>query len=641
MRITYRALTLSFIIVLLPVISAAKIDSSANNLSDSSLTTERTSKKTVQPDTLPAPIKSVELDQIEIKQNRFTFRFAEAARNMAVIRPAERNDLPSIGLAELLGTVSGVDIRRRNPVGIQADIGIMGGTFEQTQVLLNGIKMSDPQTGHHMMNLPVNLQEISQIQVLKGPGARIYGQNAFTGAVNIITEIPPERGLRLFGYGGAFDSFGGRASISIPSGELRQLISLSHDLSDGYRHNTDYELTNLYYQGELSAGPGRFELLAGYSDRSFGANSFYASEDFEDQWETVQTSILSFDYRAEGDNWELTPRIYWRRNDDEYRLIRHQPEIFQNFHTTNVLSAETHSVVRHRYGRTGLGVEVRNESIESSNLGNHNRDHFGFYAEHRIEPTPRFDLTPGVYVNWYSDYDWNAFPGIDLRLALAERWHLFANAGLSYRIPTYTDLYYEGPTNIGNPDLEPEQAITWEAGLRYLSSSWMAHVSFFRRHADRLIDWVRESSDDPWQPRNFHEVTTTGLDLQFELAAARIAGIPYLERLHAGFTILDSNILNNGDLESQYTLSHLRYQMTAGFTWAPYSRMHHSVTWRYTDRLTLDSYHLIDSRLHWMQSGWGVFIEAVNLTDTEYREVNLVPMPGRWLRAGINLELGF
>src|SRR5699024_3897839 len=111
--------------------------------------------------------------------------------------------MPVRSVSELLGYVAGVDVRRRGAQGAQVDIGLHGGTFDQTLVLLNGIKVIDPQTGHNMMNLPVSLADIKRIEILKGPAASVYGVNAMNGAINIITRQPDKSGGMVHTYTGS------------------------------------------------------------------------------------------------------------------------------------------------------------------------------------------------------------------------------------------------------------------------------------------------------------------------------------------------------------------------------------------------------------------------------------------------------
>src|SRR5690606_4557270 len=137
----------------------------------------------------------MDLEEITIQENRMKIPFNEVSRNIQVIQRREIETTPARSLQEVLSFVPGVDVRQRGVSGTQANIGIRGGSFDQTLMLLNGIKLTDPQTGHHMMNIPLPLQGISSIDVLKGPGSRIYGQNAYAGAINIITSLPYTKAL--------------------------------------------------------------------------------------------------------------------------------------------------------------------------------------------------------------------------------------------------------------------------------------------------------------------------------------------------------------------------------------------------------------------------------------------------------------
>ncbi|MCK5104996.1 MAG: TonB-dependent receptor plug domain-containing protein, partial [Cyclobacteriaceae bacterium] len=176
---------------------------------------------------------TIVMSDLVISGNRISTPFSEASRNIQIITSEDIRRNPIQSIPEILSYSPGLDIRQRGPMGVQSDIGIRGGTFEQTLILLNGIKLTDPQTGHHVMNIPIPLDNIQQIEVLKGPGARIYGQNAFAGAVNFITRVPDIQNIGIRAYGGSFGSYGGNLSLSLPLGNYKQYISLSRDASDG------------------------------------------------------------------------------------------------------------------------------------------------------------------------------------------------------------------------------------------------------------------------------------------------------------------------------------------------------------------------------------------------------------------------
>ncbi|WPP52344.1 TonB-dependent receptor [Catalinimonas niigatensis] len=580
---------------------------------------------------------TIELNNLNITENRMQTPFSESARSIYVVSRQQLEQAPVQSLNEVLSYVPGVDIRQRGPAGVQADVSIRGGTFEQTLILINGIKMSDPQTGHHLMNLPLDIDNIERIEVLKGPGARIYGQNAFSGAINIITKVPAEPMAVISGYGGAFETFGGNVSVALPGESYGQYVAVSHDQSEGYRENADYKITNAFYQSYLQLEEGKVNFMGGYTQRAFGAQNFYTTA--YEEYEEVNTLFLSADYELKKNNWTLQPRIYWRRNHDNFILVRSDPDFFNNLHTTHVGGAEVHSTYRSKLGLSGIGLEYRYEDINSTNLGERNRNTAGIFAEHRFYLFDRLDLTPGLYLNWYSDYGWNLFPGLDASYEINTKLKAFANIGRSFRIPTYTDLYYQGPDNIGNDQLEPEDAITYEGGFKYFSGDFWGQLSYFKRDASNLIDWVRSNDTQPWQPQNFYNVDIQGIEagVNFDFSKNQTA---WVKRVSINYTFLDAELLDTEGVESRYALDNLNHQLIFEVTHKIIGPVNHSLRMRYLDRATLSDYTLLDSRIFYKSEQFNIFAEATNITNTEYQEINNVPMPGRWFRAGVTFKLG-
>lgn len=579
-------------------------------------------------------IRTVELADVVISENRLQTPFSESARSITIITKEQIDHAPVQSINELLSYVAGVDIRQRGPAGVQGDVSIRGGTFEQTLILINGVKVSDPQTGHHQLNLPLDRNAIERIEVLKGPAARIYGQNAFAGAINIITKVPDERAVTIGGYGGDFTTFGGNVGWALPGERYGQHLTLSHDRSEGYRPNADYRITNAFYQSYLNVGPGKFTWMGGHTRRAFGAGGFYVAE--SEEYEEVNTTFASVDYQAKLDRWRVQPRIYWRRNHDDYVFKRSDPALFNNLHTTHTWGAELNTTRTNDWGLTGLGAEFRREAIASTNLGDRNRSIAGFFVEHRFYFFDRLDVTPGVYLNWYSDYGWNWFPGIDASWEFSPAWRAFANVGRSFRIPTYTDLYYQGRTNIGNDQLRAEDALTYEGGVKYFGANLWGQVSYFRRDASQLIDWVRSSDDDPWQPRNFYNVDVQGLEagINFDFAADA-----WINTLSLNYTYLDADLKDTEGVQSRYALDNLNHQLVLGADHKIWSELRHNLRARYLDRATLPDYFVLDSRVYYQTERFDLYVEATNLTNTEYTETGYVTMPGRWVRAGVSVTL--
>lgn len=593
---------------------------------------------------------TIVLSDLIINGNTISIPFSESSRNVQIISKNMINNQPAQSIPEILSYAPGVDIRQRGPVGVQADIGIRGGTFEQTLILLNGIKLTDPQTGHHIMNIPISIDNIQQVEVLKGPGARVFGQNAFAGAVNFITKIPDQRKLGLRAYGGSFGSYGFNASVALPSKSYKQFLSLGRDASDGYQHNTDYGINNIFYQSELPVGQGALGLIFGLTDRKFGANGFYASPDYTEQYEEVRTSLTSLDYKQTFDNFEIKPRIYWRWNRDKYLFIRNKPGAYQNLHKTNTLGVEINNTYHNSLGISGFGLEFRKEMINGdwvrggneskSNLDGFERNNFGFYANQKFNMGNRFDITPGVYLNWYSDFGWNAFPGIDAGFQLSDKVRIYGNIGQSYRVPTFYDQYYSSPVEQGNPDLKPEDAFTYETGIRYINNGMSMDINYFVRDASQLIDWVYDTTDSLWRSQNFANVTTSGLEISWSIDFLKLIDKDFLvNSVMVSYNFLDQKMDNPEDIQSRYSLENIRNQIIVGVDHKILGKLKNSFKIRYIDRVEQSPYYLLDDRLSYEQnSRLKIFLEATNLTDQKYTEV-MTQMPGRWFRFGINLNV--
>ncbi len=573
----------------------------------------------------------VDLSDIVIKENRINIPFSDVSRNIELISQADIKAIRATNVNELLQTVAGVDIRQRGSNGVQADLSIRGGTFEQSLVLINGVKMIDPQTGHHLMNLPVAMDDIERIEILKGPAARVYGQNGFAGAINIITKVTDERQVSLTTETGDHGLFNNTVRAALPIGDYRQSITYNYNSSEGYRDNTDYDIHNLFYQSQAELGAGTVNIFGGYSSRDFGANGFYGNETFTDQYEEVNTSILSIGLEQKAGTWKIAPRISWRRNYDNWQFLRSNPEVFQNFHTTHVITGELNTSKTHKLGILGVGVEFNNIDIESNNLGEHSRNQLGFHLENRfVLADERLDITPGIFILEISDFGTQVYPGLDFGYRMNARTKLFFNLGYTSRIPSFTDLYYEDRGNVGNPELTEESAFTGELGVKYTTRNALVTASIFSRRASDMIDWFRATPDDKWMPDNFAEATYNGFDLSTTFSF----GESLLSSLKVNYLYLDASFEDNDFAFSRNVLENLRHQLVIN------PRFRFSDQWgfhflmKYNDRVSLEDYTVVDASLNYQMNNMELYLKATNLFDTDYRETNLVPMPNRWVVVG-------
>ncbi|MFK7756503.1 MAG: TonB-dependent receptor plug domain-containing protein [Flavobacteriales bacterium] len=583
----------------------------------------------------------VPLEKVTVCENRIQTPLAQKAASVAVITKKELAELPGLTVADKLHHVNGLDLRSRGPHGVQTDIGLRGSTFDQVLVLINGIKLNDAQTGHHVLNLPIDIESIERIEVHFGSAARVFGQNAFAGAINIITSVSDEDFIKVSAGGGDFDLRSVGLSANIATRNMKHYVSADYNESGGYKYNTDYRIFNGYYQSELNINGHAFKPMFGFTQRNFGANGFYASPDFRDQYEEVTTSLAALSYtpRLRSTDHTFSLRTYWRRNHDDYVFLRDNPAFFNNIHTNHQYGLEANSTFKTETGILGLGADVQLVDIESNNLGTRNRTVISAFVEHKFMLLDsKLSITPGVQLNNFSDFGTKFLPGIDAAYFIKQGSKIYFNSGQTFRVPTYTDLYYSDPSNFSNPNLVPETATSQEIGYSArLTKRFSGDVAIFRRRSDNLIDRIKETEDDRWTPQNISDLTHQGISVNVKYQAKETK---LISSVNFGYTYLDSRINVEEGVTSRFNLENLRHQVSAGATLRYGKFFTHSVNYRYADRLNLDAYGVVDSRISFSKSKKiSAFIDVSNILDIKYQETNLVIMPGRWASAGLSFKI--
>lgn len=570
-------------------------------------------------------IATKQLKEVIVSSTRIDLPLSENARSIQVITKENIRQAGVTTVADLLQQVAGVDIRRRGIAGMQADLYIRGGSFDQTLLLIDGIKLDDAQTGHHTLNLALPLEVIERIEIIKGPAARIFGQNAFTGAINIVTKSNLDNTGVVNVQAGSYDQVNVESTVGTSKENFSLLAHYSHRKADGYRYNTDFENQNVFLKGQFNKQNSPIDFIASFSERKFGANGFYALPSYADQYEETQGSLIAFSSRINKGNWLLKPRLYWRRGQDEYIFVRSNPAIYRNLHITHKVGFAFDASNTNKLGQTGLGIDFANVSIASNNLGDRSRFMTTVFAEHRfLLSNDQLDITPGVAVTNYTDFGTQLFPGVDISYALNEALRLYGNVGYTYRIPTFTDLYYSDSTTLGNEDLKPEEALTEELGLRLIINTFQFSAAAFLRQAENLIDYIRPTEEGRFEATNVREVNTHGLELEAK-TQFKIGNQP--QQVQAGYVYLKDDVKSIEVNTSRYTINSLRHHFTFNYRTNVTKDLSGSIAFKHAQRPMQDSYQVLDLFVQWQRNNLRLSFSANNILNEVYSESNLVPMP--------------
>jgi iron complex outermembrane receptor protein len=555
---------------------------------------------------------------------------SEADRDIAVLPlPAKDRSLFDSWFG-LLQTDAALDLQQRAPGGFLADLSIRGATFGQTLVLLNGLRLDDAQTGHFNLDLPVPLEMVTGVEVLKGSGSTLYGSDAIGGVVNVRTEPLSEAPqLRLFGGAGNFGTNEEHGIADFGSPIYSEELAFARDFSSGFEPDRDYRNLDVSSLSTVHWKPGTGSLLLAYSDRPYGANQFYG--DYP-SWERIKTWYLAA-HQNIGENTEAS--FSYRRHTDLFVLFRDDPQIYENRHLLDTWQGDLR---RHDnlplHAVLSYGVEGLSESIDSTNLGIHRRTRGSGYAFYDLRALHRFSFSAGIREEVYGSGQVATSPSLSGAAWFSSRFKLRAAASRAFRLPSFTDLYYSDPSDQGNPNLKPESATSYEAGAdAYFRPGLRAAVTVFQRRDTNVIDYVRASANDIWQATNFDKLHFTGVEAStiWEPAAG--------QRISLAFTALKGTDASAEVLMSKYAFNYPVQSGTVEWRGRVGSRIVARTKVGVVNRLERNPYAVWDASAAWSEGRVRPFLQLTNVTSTVYQEIPGVDLPKRGVLGGVELRL--
>ena len=619
-----------------------------------SIITLNAKSASAQPDTVRL-LREMEIEALQVTAERLN-------PTRGVVTPTAVYSRDTLGIAPQQ-TIEGVlrlnpaiDVRERGGKGVQADISLRGGTYDQTMVLLNGIDFTDARTGHQSHSLPVDIECISAVDLLDG----VPGVGAFAGAVNIRTAPLKPTYLRFEGAGGQHGYAYANLSGAVTSGRFSLLAAGSYRRSDGYRHNTDFANYNAFVRATYEAPrAGFFDLQAGYQNRTFGSNGFYAAYN-PDQWEATSTALASLRWLKQAGRFSFGASASYRKNFDRYDWTRGTA---MNRHNTDNVGARLWADYDWRAGTTSLGGDYAFNHIYSTNLGEALSRPHGRYTHAKARSTGnlwlrhakqwrRFDLAASAGIS-LTPYGTSALWSLSGGYTPAAGLHLGIGAFQSMRLPTFTDLYYTSPAQINNLDLTPERAVTYLFDAGYMKNSWRLSLQTYYRAGRDIIDWVwREDMGDKWHSEQTSRLDTYGI----ELSGGYTVADGFLRRVTLSYGYITTD--RNSDIIAKGAMDYMRHKaalavevhflrrMSLALTASVYDRngsyTHYPVPGdpSLSEVRDYEPYFLLDGRLQWEKGICRLYVDATNITDSRYCDLGGIPLSGAWVTAGVALTIG-
>ncbi len=575
---------------------------------------------------------------------------AEGHSLIYTVSGQELQYLPIESVNDLFTYLPSIDLRTRGGNGVQADLSINGSSFDQVAVYINGVNLSDPQTGHYALNIPISVEIISQVEVRQG-------------AINIITRprtclpdsIESHNRYTAELTGGRFGLWNTTLTGQWQRQRHWHVASAQYNQSNGYISNTDYRIANLYYAANVHG----VELQAGSQYKDAGANSFYSLAS-QDQFDATRTAFLTARYQHRWDAWGLDAQASYRANYDRYEWHRGQTA-GGNKHLSQTAAASVWGNYKTAFSRTEVGVELRNENILSTGLGDSlSGKHLFPLGKNRLNINyslrqafnyEKLNASIGAQGSW-NNMSGNHWRGdLSLSYRYAPMGQVSLNVLRSLRLPSFTDLYYHAGIQRGDVNLLPERSWTLDLGTQYTWSYLTFRANGFYRFGRDIIDWQLKD-DGLYYATNISGLDAAGCGLS-AMYKPLVSPLDHISKpwiTHAEVSYAYNHLfLNNVDLTKSMYLDYLSHKLVVRLDHRIYKGFgaSWSLTWQnregsYTKDgqvLPYEPVWLLDGNLFYQNSMMYISLGCTNMTNAKYYCYGGIVQPGISPKATIKVTL--
>ncbi len=528
---------------------------------------------------------------------------------------------------DLLRQDASLNLQARGGNGVQTDLSIRGATFEQSLILLNGLRINDPETGHLNLDLPIPFDAIDRIDVLHGSGSTFYGSDALAGAVNLITSQPTLTSLTASTGFGNYNSLEHHLRAALRTHALSEQLTASRDTSDGFLPDRNYSSNAIAAETWLTLRPGTTDILLAASDRPYGANLFYGPYD---SWERTKGWFASIQQQL---GPSTAASFGYRRHSDLFVLFLDNPTYYRNNHIVSSYESALRRADTFGPNTTlSYGLEADGDTIHSSNLGHHARNQGAGYANLSLRALRRFSLSLGAREEVLSGGTSVFSPSLAAAYALTNSLRLRASAGHGFRLPTYLDLYYADPATIGNPNLKPESSWSYESGLDWNPGGRFAlSATAFRLQESNTIDYSKYNPAQPWQANNVPSFRFTGAEATLHLRLTNT------QQLQLSYTATHAAPPPTG-LISEYAFNYATQNALLLYTAQPFPQLILTTQLNIVQKTTQTAYPLWNLSLARNHGHLRPYLRLLNLSNTGYQEIPGVPLQGRTIMGGAELN---
>jgi len=434
-------------------------------------------------------------------------------------------DMQYQALPELLNQSIGLDIVQNGGPGKATSLFVRGAEADHVLVLVDGIRVGSATLGTTAFQL-IPIYQIERIEILRGPQSSIYGSEAIGGVLQIFTRKGSgPTNYAVTAAGGSFSTAQAGANVNGESNGTHYSIAASYDKTDGFDarqpvpgpfgfdqpDDDGYENTAVQLRaGHRTQSGSEFEA---FLLRAQGETEFDGS--FEDRNEFVQQVAAANAIFNPTAIWQTTLRIGESRDDSD------------NFSPDGAFSSAFNTKRKQAYwinnielGPSGvltLGADYLDDVVDStSEFTETSRDNVGVYGQYLADYGSN-QVTLSIRNDDNEAFDSKTTGGIGWGYRWRNSTRLYLRAGNAFKAPTFNELYFPG---FGNPDLDPETAVAYEAGLEGAPGWGRWALRLFRNEVDNLIVTEMDPATGLFAPKNVDEARIDGIELELNALLA-------------------------------------------------------------------------------------------------------------------------
>ncbi len=518
-----------------------------------------------------------------------------------------------------------VDINDRNGFGIYGDVRMRGSTFSQVLICIDGIPIYNYYSAHLNLTLPVSPELIEKIEVIPGPSGSIFGANGIGGVINIITKRDAKKGSSISLSAGSNSLFKITAGGEYERGKNGILFSLSLNRRDGFIYDRDYTVKKGNFFHIYENGDFKFYSKFMVGDYKIGENNFFASFP---SYERIKNYISFFSMEKGGDRLDLS----LSRCDDEFILVRDNPQIFSTENQTeNVILRYTH--VGNLFGKISFRflADLRSHYLDSITMESHSFKNFGVGAILSSYLIGNLRGNFALRYDYFSIFNNRLTGGFSLIYDFGKNRKISLSVESGYRVPSFVELYYNSPSNHGNPQLKPETSLGENFSLQFGRKIKYKFSLFYRRDR-RLIDWIYVNRSF-WKALNVSAVNIYGLEFNMGYSSDFFSVNFFYSHINEEFCGADFLLLKYG---REYMKDKFKTEMSIKV----YKELKINSIFYFGNKSYGEKFFPVDFSIKKELKVGNFFIEVKNVFDERYESMKGIVAPFRSFEIGFNLISG-